>query len=143
MSVVPEARKRDVVPEARQCDTASRAAAQAAQQTPPPRATARPQPPSGPRRRPPAPAGKSPRTSAPEGAPRGRGPTWLALLDRPLASYHLILGCTGLLLAIGLVMVLSTSSASQLDSGGSPYTGFAHRLIGALVGLRMIWGLSR
>ena len=30
----------------------------------------------------------------------------LAMLDRPLTSYHLIIGTTGLLLAIGLVMVL-------------------------------------
>jgi len=68
---------------------------------------------------------------------------WLSLLDRPLASYHLIIGSTGLLLAIGLVMVLSTSSASQLDAGGSPYKVFAHQLIGALIGLPMIWVLSR
>ncbi|HWF81443.1 MAG TPA: putative lipid II flippase FtsW [Streptosporangiaceae bacterium] len=64
-------------------------------------------------------------------------------LDRPLASYRLIVGCTGLLLAIGLVMVLSTSSASQLDHGSSPYSVFVKQLIGALVGLPMIWLLSR
>ncbi|HYK33358.1 MAG TPA: putative lipid II flippase FtsW [Streptosporangiaceae bacterium] len=68
---------------------------------------------------------------------------WLSLLDRPLASYHLIIGSTGLLLAIGLVMVLSTSSASQLAAGGSPYKVFAHQLIGALIGLPMVWVLSR
>ena len=47
----------------------------------------------------------------------------LGLLDRPLTSYYLILGITVLLLALGLVMVLSTSSAAALDSGGSPYAG--------------------
>jgi cell division protein FtsW len=67
----------------------------------------------------------------------------LAMLDRPLTSYHLIIGTTGLLLAIGLVMVLSTSSASQLSVGGSPYSVFAKQLAGALVGLPMIWALSR
>jgi cell division protein FtsW len=72
-----------------------------------------------------------------------RVPAWLALLNRPLASYYLIAGCTALLLAIGLVMVLSTSSASQLDQGGPPYRVFAHQLIGALIGLPMIWVLSR
>lgn len=72
-----------------------------------------------------------------------RKPAWLALLDRPLASYHLIVGCTALLLAIGLVMVLSTSSASQLVGGKSPYSVFAHQLIGVLVGLPMMWLLSR
>ncbi len=68
---------------------------------------------------------------------------FLAVLDRPLTSYHLIIGTTGLLLAIGLVMVLSTSSASQLSVGGSPYSVFAKQLIGALVGMPMIWLLSR
>ncbi|HUA42776.1 MAG TPA: hypothetical protein VMA32_14475, partial [Streptosporangiaceae bacterium] len=38
-----------------------------------------------------------------------------ALLDRPLASYYLVLGCTLLLLAVGLMMVLSTSTAYDLD----------------------------
>ncbi len=69
--------------------------------------------------------------------------SFLAVLDRPLTSYHLIIGTTGLLLAIGLVMVLSTSSASQLSAGGSPYSVFAKQLIGALAGLPMIWVLSR
>ena len=61
----------------------------------------------------------------------------LAPLDRPLTSYYLILGTSGLLLAVGLVMVLSTSSASQLDSGGSPYSVFVKQLFGALVGLEI------
>ena len=67
----------------------------------------------------------------------------LAMLDRPLTSYHLIIGTTGLLLAIGLVMVLSTSSATQLALGGSPYSVFAKQLLGALIGLPMVWVLSR
>lgn len=67
----------------------------------------------------------------------------LAPLDRPLTSYYLILGTTGLLLAVGLVMVLSTSSASQLDSGGSPYSVFVKQLFGALAGLVIMWMLAR
>ena len=59
----------------------------------------------------------------PPGAPgprRGRArPGWLALLDRPLTSYYLILGITVLLIALGLIMVLSTSSAVALDSSSS------------------------
>ena len=42
----------------------------------------------------------------------------LALLDPPLTSYYLILGITTLLLALGLVMVLSTSSVQNLGQGG-------------------------
>lgn len=38
---------------------------------------------------------------------------WLeAVLDRPLASYHLVLGATGILVALGMMMVLSASSVS-------------------------------
>jgi cell division protein FtsW len=66
----------------------------------------------------------------------------LAALDRPLTSYYLIIGTSGLLLAVGLVMVLSTSSASQLDSGSSPYSVFVKQLIGALVGLAIMWMLA-
>lgn len=66
-----------------------------------------------------------------------------ALADRPLTSYYLLLGCTGLLLAIGLVMVLSTSSAAQLYTGHSPYSIFIKQLAGAVVGLVMMWSLSR
>ncbi len=67
----------------------------------------------------------------------------LSLLSRPLTSYHLILGCTSLLLVIGLAMVLSTSSASQLDSGGSPYSVFVKQLIGVLIGLPLMWVLAK
>ncbi len=42
----------------------------------------------------------------------------LGLLDRPLTSYYLILGCTLLLLGLGLAMVLSTSSG--LRAGPPP-----------------------
>jgi len=66
----------------------------------------------------------------------------LASLDRPLTSYYLILGTSGLLLAVGLVMVLSTSSVSQLDSGGSPYSVFLKQLFGVLAGLVIMWVLA-
>ena len=68
---------------------------------------------------------------------------WLAMLDRPLTSYYLILGITTLLLALGLVMVLSTSSVQQLDQGGSPYSGFEHQLIGVVLGLPCMWLAAR
>jgi cell division protein FtsW len=74
---------------------------------------------------------------------RPRAAAALATLDRPLTSYYLILGTTGLLLAVGLVMVLSTSSASQLDSGGSPYSVFVKQLFGVLAGLVIMWLLAR
>jgi cell division protein FtsW len=62
-----------------------------------------------------------------------------ALLDRPLASYYLVLGCTLLLLAVGLMMVLSTSTAYDLDIGAPPYSMFEKQLLGAVGGLVIIW----
>jgi cell division protein FtsW len=70
---------------------------------------------------------------------RGRVRAGVRLLDRPLTSYYLVLGITVLLLALGLVMVLSTSSAQSLVQGGSPYSGFQKQLIGVAVGLPLMW----
>ena len=75
-------------------------------------------------------------------APR-RALPFLAVLDRPRASYHLIMGSTLLLLAIGLVMVLSTSSATQLTADRSPYSVFVHQAVGAAIGLALMLVLSR
>lgn len=66
-----------------------------------------------------------------------------ALLDRPLASYYLLLGCTLLLLAVGLMMVLSTSTAYDLDIGAPPYSMFEKQLLGALAGLVLMWLASK
>ena len=49
---------------------------------------------------------------------------WLrAVLDRPMTSYHLVLGAVSLLLIVGVMMVLSASSVSAylLRSGDSYY----------------------
>lgn len=62
-----------------------------------------------------------------------------ALLDRPLASYYLVLGCTLLLLGVGLMMVFSTSTAYDLDQGLPPYSMFEKQLLGAVVGLLLMW----
>jgi cell division protein FtsW len=66
-----------------------------------------------------------------------------ALLDRPLASYYLVLGCTLLLLGVGLMMVLSTSTAYDLDQGQPPYSMFQKQLLGAVAGLVLLWLASR
>jgi len=67
----------------------------------------------------------------------------LAFLDRPLTSFYLVLGITTLLLALGLVMVLSTSSATGLMAGSSPWTGLQHQLLGVLIGLPFMWLAAR
>jgi cell division protein FtsW len=66
-----------------------------------------------------------------------------ALLDRPLTSYYLIVGITTLLLGLGLVMVLSTASVSDLYQGESPYYDFVRQLAGIVVGLPIMWFAAR
>ena len=43
------------------------------------------------------------------------------LLNRPLASFYLLVGSAALLLAIGLVMVLSASSIDSIVKNGSAW----------------------
>jgi len=68
---------------------------------------------------------------------------WRALLDRPLTPYYLILGITILLLALGLVMVLSTASVTDLSFGLSPYSDFEKQLVGVVIGLPLMWLAAR
>jgi cell division protein FtsW len=70
---------------------------------------------------------------------RARLAHWRALLDRPLTSYYLVLGCSLLLLALGLVIVLSASTAYQLVQGLPPYSPFEKQVVGAIVGLVIMW----
>jgi cell division protein FtsW len=74
---------------------------------------------------------------------KGQVGTWRALLDRPLTSYYLVLGITMLLLGLGLVMVQSTASVADLAAGLSPYSDFKKQLLGAAVGLPVLWVAAR
>ena len=65
------------------------------------------------------------------------------LLNRPLTSYYLIIGCTVLLLVIGLPLVLSTSLDSALDAHQSPFAAFQKQFLGALGGLLVMWLAAR
>jgi cell division protein FtsW len=67
----------------------------------------------------------------------------IGLLNRPLTSYYLIIGCTVLLLAIGLPLVLSTSLDQALDQHQSPFAAFQKQLLGALAGLFVMWLAAR
>jgi cell division protein FtsW len=77
------------------------------------------------------------------GGVRDRIGIWRALLDRPLTSYYLVLGITTLLLGLGLVMVQSTASVADLAAGLSPYSDFKKQLLGAAVGLPLMWVAAR
>lgn len=66
-------------------------------------------------------------------------------LERPLASYQLILGTSGLLLGLGLIMVLSASSVwsqEQLDSHDM-FGVFKKQFVFALLGLAGAFVASR
>ncbi len=74
---------------------------------------------------------------------RDRLAHWRALLDRPLTSYYLVLGCSLLLLALGLVIVLSASTASQLVQDLPVYAVFEKQVLGAVVGLVIMWLMAK
>lgn len=57
------------------------------------------------------------------------------ILDRPLTSYYLVLGSSVLLLLLGLVMVLSSSSVSSYQTSGNSYALFEKQLLWVGVGL--------
>lgn len=65
--------------------------------------------------------------------------------DSAVSSFYLISGAMALLVAIGLVMVLSSSSVTALsDTGGaSPYGIVLDQIKYALIGLPMAWLASR
>lgn len=61
---------------------------------------------------------------------------WLrAVLDRPMTSYHLVLGCVGLLLVVGMMMVLSASSVNAYLTTGDSYYYLKRQAIFLVVGL--------
>ena len=69
---------------------------------------------------------------------------WRDRINRhPMAPYHLILGSTMLLLALGLVMVLSSSSVESYDIYGSAFTLFVRQAIFAVVGVVLMVVISR
>ena len=80
---------------------------------------------------------------SPAAVARDRLTTWMALLDRPLTSYYLIIGITALLLGLGLVMVLSTSSVQDLAQGLPAYSDFKKQLLGAAFGLPIMYFAAR
>ena len=71
---------------------------------------------------------------------------WAALrhaLDRPLSSYYLLLGSSGLLLTIGLIMVLSASSVHAYTTYDNSYAVVERQLMWVALGLPAAWVASR
>ena len=67
----------------------------------------------------------------------------LRLLDSPLATHHVLLATTALLVVIGLVMVLSSSSVESLRENGSQFTYFKSQSVYAVLGAVVLLVASR
>jgi len=52
-----------------------------------------------------------------------------------VATYYVVVGATGLLVALGLVMVLSSSAIDSISENGNPYAVFLRQAQFALIGL--------
>jgi cell division protein FtsW len=71
---------------------------------------------------------------------------WRALreaVDKPLASYYLLLGASALLLTIGLIMVLSASSVRSYIVYDDSYAVVKRQLMWVALGLPAAWVASR
>ena len=64
-------------------------------------------------------------------------------LSRPLTSYYLLLGASALLLTIGLIMVLSSSSVRSFEQTGDSYTVVRRQLLWVAIGLPCAFVASR
>jgi cell division protein FtsW len=85
-----------------------------------------------------------PRISARRGLRGLKGLRTLAdALDRPLASYYLLLGASTMLLTIGLMMVLSSSSVDAYKTTGDSYAIVKRQLMWVLLGLPCAFIASR
>lgn len=76
---------------------------------------------------------RAPRPS--RGAGKGTAGWLRAVLDRPLTSYHLVLAAAGLLLALGVLMVLSASSVNAYLTYGDSYYYIKRHLVFLAAGL--------
>ncbi|RJL31237.1 putative lipid II flippase FtsW [Bailinhaonella thermotolerans] len=81
---------------------------------------------------------------------RGGRPGWREqvatlreLMNRPLTSYYLIVGCSALLLGLGLMMVLSASSIPSMERAQSPFAMFTKQAFSAALGVPLMWICSR
>jgi cell division protein FtsW len=63
--------------------------------------------------------------------------------ETPVTSYYLLLGSVALLVSIGLVMVLSSSSVESYAASGSSFAVFSRQALFALIGLPLMWLASR
>ncbi|GLI03564.1 FtsW/RodA/SpoVE family cell cycle protein [Phytohabitans aurantiacus] len=65
------------------------------------------------------------------------------LLQRPLASYYLLISSSALLLVIGLTMVFSATSVKAYVSNGNAFTMITKQVLFAMIGLVAFWVCQR
>lgn len=75
--------------------------------------------------------------------PKGRRSALNRILDRPLASYQIVLGSSVLLLGIGLIMVLSASSILARELYGNPFAIFGRQALFAVIGVGFAVAVTR
>ncbi|MEI7930360.1 MAG: putative lipid II flippase FtsW [Actinomycetes bacterium] len=66
---------------------------------------------------------------------REQGQAYANFLSKPTASYLMIIGSTGALAGLGLVMVLSASSVASLSESGNTYSIFLKQLLFLAIGI--------
>jgi cell division protein FtsW len=64
-----------------------------------------------------------------------QGQAYANFLSKPTASYLMILGTTGALAGLGLVMVLSSSSVTALSESGNTYAIFLKQIFFLVIGI--------
>lgn len=64
-----------------------------------------------------------------------QGQAYANFLSKPTASYLMILGTTGALAGLGLVMVLSSSSVTALSESGNTYAIFLKQILFLIIGI--------
>lgn len=68
---------------------------------------------------------------------------WVQRADTPATSFYLLAATTGVLVVLGLVMVLSSSSVESMEAGRSPYSQFTSQLVFAVLGVPLAYAASR
>lgn len=90
---------------------------------------------------------RRPRPTDPNGdrieGPRATFAQLRAALDRPMASQHLVVASAGLLLGLGLMMVLSSSSVMAANFYDDSYYFVKRQLVFLAVGVPIAWTVSR
>jgi cell division protein FtsW len=65
------------------------------------------------------------------------------MLDSPLATYHILIGASALLLIMGLIMVFSASSVESYKLFGSSFVLAERQFMFAGIGVLLTLGVSR